>query len=67
MLTQEIEAALRQRPDLGLVKLADGARDTWTYLSAALPKGIELIDFYHACEHLKAAFDTAYGEKGSRS
>jgi len=67
MLTHEIDAALRQRPDLGLVKLADGARDNWTYLSAALPKGIELIDFYHACEHLKAAFDTAYGEKGSRS
>jgi len=39
MLTQEIETALRQRPDLILVKLADGARDNWTYLSAALPLG----------------------------
>ncbi len=27
MLTQEIEAVLRHRPDLGLVKLTDGARD----------------------------------------
>ncbi len=51
MLTQEIEAALRQRPDLGLVKLADGARDNWTYLRATLPPGVELIDFYHVCEH----------------
>ena len=67
MLTQEIEAALRQRPDLGLVKLADGARDNWTYLRATLPPGVELIDFYHVCEHLKEAFDTAYGENSSKS
>jgi hypothetical protein len=30
-------------------------------------QGIEIIDFYHACEHLKAAFDAAYGENSSRS
>ncbi len=67
MLTQEIETVLRQRPDLTLVKLADGARDNWTYLSAALPPGVELIDFYHACEHLKGAFDAAYGENSPKS
>ena len=67
MLTQEIETVLRQRPDLTLVKLADGARDNWTYLSAALPLGVELIDFYHVCEHLKEAFDTAYSENSSKS
>lgn len=67
MLTQEVETVLRQRPDLTLVKLADGARDNWTYLSAALPPGVELIDFYHVCEHLKKAFDTAYGENSSTS
>lgn len=66
-LTQEIETVLRQRPDLTLVKLADGARDNWTYLSAALPPGVELVDFYHACEHLKEAFDAAYGESSSKS
>ncbi len=67
MLTQEIETVLRQRPDLTLVKLADGARDNWTYLSAVLPPGFEFVDFYHACEHLKEAFDTAYGANSSRS
>jgi hypothetical protein len=39
----------------------------WSYLGAVLPKGIEIIDFYHACEHLKAAFDAAYGENSSQS
>jgi len=67
MLTQEIETVLSQRSDLRLVKLADGARDNWTYLSAALPPGVEFIDFYPACEHLKEAFDTAYGENSSKS
>ncbi|MGH7383436.1 MAG: hypothetical protein ACREKR_14625, partial [Candidatus Methylomirabilales bacterium] len=67
MLTQEIETVLSQRPDLRLVKLADGAADNWTYLSAALPPGAELVDFYHACEHLKEAFDAAYGENSSKS
>ena len=66
-LSQELAAVLGQRPDLTLVKLADGAQDNWSYLGAVLPQGIEIIDFYHACEHLKAAFDAAYGENSSRS
>ncbi len=65
--TEEIEAAFRQRPNLTLVKLADGAKDNWTYLSDALPPGVELVDFYHACEHLKSAFEAAYGENSSKS
>ena len=67
MLTQEIGTVLSQRPDLTLVKLADGAADNWTYLSTALPLGVELVDFYHVCEHLKKAFDAAYGENSSKS
>ncbi|MGH7372172.1 MAG: hypothetical protein ACREJK_10065, partial [Candidatus Methylomirabilales bacterium] len=66
-LSQEIAAVLGQRPDLPLVKLADGARDNWSYLGTALPQGPEIIDFYHACDHLKSAFDAAYGENSSRS
>jgi hypothetical protein len=66
-LSEELAAVLGQRPDLTLVKLADGAKDNWSYLGAILPQGIEIIDFYHACEHLKAAFDAAYGENSSRS
>jgi hypothetical protein len=66
-LGQELAAVLGQRPDLTLVKLADGAKDNWSYLGAVLPQGIETLDFYHACEHLKAAFDAAYGENSLRS
>jgi hypothetical protein len=66
-LSEEIAAVLEQRPDLTLVKLADGAKDNWTYLGAVLPQGIETLDFYHACEHLKAAFDAAYGENSAKS
>ena len=66
-LSEEIAAVLEQRPDLTLVKLADGAKDNWSYLGAVLPQGIEIIDFYHACDHLKSAFDAAYGENSSRS
>jgi len=58
----EVNAALAQRPELRLVKLADGAKDNWTYLSGELPAGVELVDFYHAAEQLKDAFDAAYGE-----
>jgi hypothetical protein len=38
----------------------------WSYLGAVLPQGIETIDFYHACEHLKVAFDAAYGQSGAK-
>lgn len=66
-LSEEIAAVLGQRSDLTLVKLADGAKDNWSYLGTALPQGPEIIDFYHACDHLKRAFDAAYGENSSRS
>ena len=61
MLAAEAEAVLAQRPDLTVVKLADGAKDNWTFLTGALPDGVELIDFYHAAEQLKGAFDAAHG------
>jgi len=63
MLSAEVQVVLAQRPALEVVKLADGAKDNWTFLSGALPGGVvRLIDFYHACEHLKDAFYTAYGQ-----
>ena len=61
MVAAEVEAVLAKRPDLTVVKVADGARDNWTFLTGTLPEGVELIDFYHAVEHLKDAFDTAHG------
>ncbi len=61
MVAAEVAAVRAPRPDLTVVKLADGAKDNWTFLSGALPEGVELIDFYHAVEQLSDAFDAAYG------
>jgi hypothetical protein len=61
-LTAEVSAVLTQRPDLKLVKLADGANDNWTYLTKDLPEGTELVDFFHACEHLNTALAAAHGD-----
>jgi len=63
MLVAEVHAALTQRPDLVLVKVADGAEDNWTFLAGEqLPPGVEVLDFFHACEHLNGALIAAYGE-----
>ena len=50
MVGAEVEAVLGQRPDLQLVKIADGANDNWTFLSRVLPEGVELIDFFQYAE-----------------
>ncbi len=63
MLAAEIAAVLRRKPTLKLVKVADGAADNWQYLSSdALPAGDEVVDFFHASEHLHAAIAEAYGD-----
>lgn len=66
-IKNHLNKVLEQKPDLTLVKVADGAKDNWTYLSSELPEGHEIIDFYHAAEHLKKAFDLSYGENSSKA
>ncbi len=66
-LSADVKAVLAKRPELRLVKLADGAKDNWTYLSEELPEGEELIDFFHAAENLQAAFDNAYGQGNAKA
>jgi hypothetical protein len=61
-LLLDVTAVLAERPDLRIVKLADGANDNWTYLSSILPSGTEILDFYHAAEHLNAALGSVYGD-----
>jgi len=65
-LSQTIEQILTQKSDLTLVKLADGARDNWRYLGDQLrpTEGVEILDFFHASEHLNKAIEAAY-KKGS--
>jgi hypothetical protein len=65
-LSGAVAAVLGQRPELQLVKLADGAKDNWRFLADELcpGKGVELIDFFHASDHLSDALQVAYG-KGS--
>lgn len=66
-LVTEVEHALKQQPQLRLVKVADGARDNWEFLSKELPPGEEVVDFYHAAEHLGRAFDHIYGEASPKA
>lgn len=58
----EVQAVFASRPDLRLIKLADGAESNWEFLGALSPAGVEIADFFHACEHLKRGLDAAYGE-----
>jgi hypothetical protein len=62
MIRAELSPILAARPALTLVKIADGAKDNWTFLHDELPAGVAVVDYYHAVNHLKAAFDSAYGE-----
>ena len=65
MLSAEVDASLSQRSDLEVVKLADGARDNWSFLDELAPQAassVTLVDFFHAAEQLRAAVDAAYGE-----
>jgi hypothetical protein len=61
-LTAEVMGALVRRPDLRVIKVADGAPDNWNYLAETLPVGEEVLDFYHAAAHLGDALGAAYGE-----
>ena len=65
-LVDEVAHALGGTPEMRLVKLADGARDNWTFLSKTLPDGVEIVDFFHAAEHLDVALQAAYGATGAQ-
>ena len=66
-LTQAIAQALAKRPSLTVIKVADGARDNWTYLEDTLAQGECVLDFYHASEHLFAAMEAIYGKGDPRT
>jgi len=73
-LETEVASILTLSPDLLRVHLADGAKDNWRLMNdieAHLPGSsqtpIEIVDYYHACDHLKNGCDAAWGESTQAS
>ncbi|HEX9615869.1 MAG TPA: hypothetical protein VGA03_00540 [Anaerolineales bacterium] len=73
-LETEVSSILALSPDLVRVHLADGAKDNWrlmkdieSHLPAPLQAPIEIVDFYHGCDHLKNGCDAAWGESTHES
>lgn len=68
-LETEAASILALAPNLQRIHLADGAHHNWFLLNEIeqhLPPAdqppIEIVDFYHACDHLKEGCDAAWGE-----
>lgn len=73
-LETEVASVLALSPALLRVHLADGAKDNWRLMNdieALLPAPsetpIEIVDYYHACDHLKNGCDAAWGESTQAS
>jgi hypothetical protein len=67
-LAADVRTALRQRPELRVILLADGAPELWTLLAGSLNAetlGVpvhQLVDFWHLLEKLGSAARLLYGE-----
>jgi hypothetical protein len=59
-LHAELEHVREQSPNLHVVAVADGARGVWGFLEG-VDADTEVVDFFHAAEHLKAALDQLMG------
>ena len=76
-LEAECQSILAVRPDLKVVKLADGAEENWRFLDhlnlgldpteLARVVQISILDFYHAAEHLGTACDVIWGAQSVQS
>lgn len=76
-LETECQSILTLRPDLKVVKLADGAKENWRFLDRldlGLPshllaqvEQVSIVDFCHAAEHLKKACDAIWNDSAVRS
>jgi hypothetical protein len=60
-LRKDLAHVLAERPDLRLAKISDAGGDNWEYLGT-LPEGPEILDFFHATEHLAAALAAVTGD-----
>lgn len=59
-LKNELDHARRQRPDLTVVAVADGAVNNWGFLKSLQPDH-EVVDYYHAVTHLHRHLHEANG------
>ena len=76
-LEAECQSILGLRPDLKVVKLADGAKENWRFLDqldlglpphlSAEVQVISIVDFCHAADHLKKACDAIWTDNSVRS
>ena len=73
-LQGEAQALFATQPDLRRVHLADGAEGNWKLLAEvehalglSPETRLEIVDFYHACDHLKNGCDAIWGESTPRS
>jgi hypothetical protein len=61
-LAAEYAAVRATLPLAQVVNIADGAKENWRILRQVAPGGIEIVDFFHAAEHLKRGLDADLGE-----
>ena len=69
-LKAELDAVVRERPDLDIVFASDGAPQHWTALEAieaGLPDGcakrrMYLVDMFHVAQYLQLGADAVHGE-----
>jgi hypothetical protein len=60
-LAKDLAAVLAAHPEIPIVKIADSGGDNWEFLEA-LHDGPNILDFFHATEHLAHALAAIYGD-----
>jgi hypothetical protein len=60
-LRKDLAHVLAQHPHLRIAKVTDAGGDNWEF-AATLPEGPEILDFFHATEHLAAAIAAVHGD-----
>ncbi len=66
-LKKQLDQIKQFRPDLKILKIADGARDNWTFLDDEIKDGECVLDFYHAATHLHEAMEAIYGKNSLKA
>jgi Uncharacterised protein family (UPF0236) len=71
---EEVAEALRHVKAAGLIPedqvrlcaIADGAPWIWKQVQALFPSAVEILDYYHCCEHLSKVATLQYGDHPER-